>query len=641
MSTEQHQQLDRGRLGYAEWLTAARQVAAEEGVVDAFEADNNSRGIFPEWERAYQAGYSPDLAVRGALAWGRGNAPAARQGGPLRTLTPVPPLPGHWRRRDWVLLAVVTAVAFLLPLRALLGTAGAAMEEGFMLVFPEQVLRGEVPNKDFLYLYGPGALWVLAGIYKVFGVAIHVERIVGLLQLVGMALGVAVIVRWWGRWVAVGAVLSTVLFVTPSLQLVAIPWTGGAALALFALAALLQARYDASDRAPTRGTDPWPVVGGVLAGLAMLYRLDLGLALTLGGAAALWGLPAATVRRALTALAVGLSPYLVHLALAGPLTVFRGMVSDPMLRMRATRGLPLPPDPNELEGVSRAIGLVDRSWPLPRLTPPQQLFLWFVLLAVVTVAVLAVAAWAVRRDPTSFRSRVLLAGALFAIGMYPQALQRADSAHFAWVSVVVVALVPAAVVEVVSVVRPPWSLARVGPLASVLVIVATALLLPTYTARRYVALVEDSIQGTDAATIRHDGRSFHVGGRDFARRVEALLDEVDRQVPPGGRVIVGNTDLRRVPYNDSFLYHLLPRFEPGTYSIEFEPALTNRRGTTLTEEMERADAFIASDRWLTWEEPNDSMAPGDPGPAQVLRSRFCLERDFGAGYKLFLPCPGS
>ena len=72
--------------------------------------------------------------------------------------------------------------------------------------------------------------------------------------------------------------------------------------------------------------------------------------------------------------------------------------------------------------------------------------------------------------------------------------------------------------------------------------------------------------------------------------------------------------------------------------MEFEPGLTNRPGTTLTQEMERADAFIASDRWLTWNEPNDAMKPGDPGPAEVLHRDFCLKEDFGNGFKLFLRC---
>src|SRR5271165_2512089 len=108
--------------------------------------------------------------------------------------------------KTWPTIAAVTAVAFVLPLRALLHSAGPAMEEGFMLVFPDRVLHGAVANKDFFYLYGPGSLWVLAAIYKLFGVHILVERAVGLAQLVGVAVGAAAIVRWWGRWVAAAAI---------------------------------------------------------------------------------------------------------------------------------------------------------------------------------------------------------------------------------------------------------------------------------------------------------------------------------------------------------------------------------------------------------------------------------------------------
>ena len=69
----------------------------------------------------------------------------------------------------------LVAVFCLLPLAGLWRAPGAPMEEGFMLTFPELVLKGFVPNKDFLHLYGPGGLWLLAGIYKVFGVASAAE----------------------------------------------------------------------------------------------------------------------------------------------------------------------------------------------------------------------------------------------------------------------------------------------------------------------------------------------------------------------------------------------------------------------------------------------------------------------------------
>jgi hypothetical protein len=550
------------------------------------------------------------------------------------------PAPAAW----WIIVAVAV-VAYLLPLRALLHSPGAAMEEGFMLVFPDRVLHGAVPNKDFLYLYGPGSLWMLASIYKVFGTHIVVERLAGLTQLVGMAVGVGLLVRWWGRWVAVAAVLLNVMLVMPSLQLIAIPWTGAAALALLALVALLQARAAADNPAGAHklSAGTWAIAGGVLAGFAMLFRIDVGLALALGGAAALWGLPRRVVLRALIGTGIGLAPYVVHLAMAGPNTVLHGMLIDPIIHLRAARHLDLPPDPNHLVGVARVIAAFDPSWPFPRLMPAQQLFVWFLLLAVLTVGLVGFGAWRVRRDPHALRPRVLLAGALFGLGIFPQALQRADSAHLAWVSGTVIVLVPAALAELSSVYRPAWKLSRVGLGAGAGVIVAVSLLFPTYTARRYVGAVQDSIHLPKSITISNEGRSWYVGDDPaFAHSLQALLAAVAHDVKPGSRVIVGNTDMRRVPYNDTFLYYLLPDYTPGTASMEFEPGLTNRRGTTLTGEMQRADAFIASDRWLSWNEPNDSMKPGDPGPANVLHRDFCPKEDFGNGVKLFLRCaPGQ
>ena len=104
--------------------------------------------------------------------------------------------------------------------------------------------------------------------------------------------------------------------------------------------------------------------------------------------------------------------------------------------------------------IARVIAAVDRSWPLPRFTPAQQLFVWFMLLTFLALALVAFSLWCVRRSPGALRPRVLLAGSLFGLGMFPQAVQRADSAHLAWVSGAVIVLVPAALAELFSIVRP-------------------------------------------------------------------------------------------------------------------------------------------------------------------------------------------
>ena len=79
-------------------------------------------------------------------------------GGPLRRDPSVP----LYRA---LLPAALVAAIIVIPLRGLFLATGSSMEEGFMLVFPERLLRGDLPNVDFLHLYGPFSLHALAGWY--------------------------------------------------------------------------------------------------------------------------------------------------------------------------------------------------------------------------------------------------------------------------------------------------------------------------------------------------------------------------------------------------------------------------------------------------------------------------------------------
>ena len=107
---------------------------------------------------------------------------------------------GGWRFGwlDAISLGLVI-LALAVPLRGLLRYQGPPMEEGFMLAFPQEVLRGSIPNRDFLHLYGPGSLWVLAGVFKVFGTSLATERWFGLAQHAGIIFGVWAVARHWGR----------------------------------------------------------------------------------------------------------------------------------------------------------------------------------------------------------------------------------------------------------------------------------------------------------------------------------------------------------------------------------------------------------------------------------------------------------
>jgi hypothetical protein len=77
----------------------------------------------------------------------------------------------------------LAAGAVLLSLLPLLGWLFAPihrpMDEGQLLVYPDLILRGYVPFRDFLMSYPPGNYFVLAGAYSFFGVELGVERAIG------------------------------------------------------------------------------------------------------------------------------------------------------------------------------------------------------------------------------------------------------------------------------------------------------------------------------------------------------------------------------------------------------------------------------------------------------------------------------
>jgi hypothetical protein len=491
------------------------------------------------------------------------------------------------------------------PLLGLWRSQGAPMEEGFMLTFPELVLHGDVPNRDFLHLYGPGSLWVLAAVFAVFGVRLASERAVGFLQQLGVALGVYSLLRPWGPWVAAsGGAITAVIILTPS-GLSAMAWIGGVALGLWALRAALEKRL---------------VLAGLLGGAALLYRLDLVLAVGLSLGAVFLALDQRGRRTLATAFAAGLSPYVVHLAMAGPGAAIRGMIIQPVFDLRGGRHLPIPPNPHHFDGFLQGAGALDQPrWPFPAPTGPFQLDLWLGLLLAVT-AVLLIAGWTARH-----RDRRLLAIALFCAGLLPQALQRPDSTHLAWVSCVPFGVFPAAIVQLAG-----TPARRVKIVAAATPAVLLLALVPFFTWRAYTEAVEKTFgHRLIEETIRHGDRVFPYRRHDAAEAVNALLPEVDKITKKGDTLFVGPGDLRKTPYSEAFLYYLLPRLEPATRFIEMDPGIANAPDSGLAGELAHADIVILSTIRDDWNEPNDSQVFGPDKPNEVLAADFCLVGKFG------------
>lgn len=531
----------------------------------------------------------------------------------------------RWDRFDALALAIL-AIIIIIPLRGLLRDHGAAMEEGFMLVFPEQVLHGQIPNRDFLHLYGPGSLWVLAGVYKVFGVSLATERWFGLVQHVGIILGLYWVIRRWGRPIALLAASTAVFINLNSTGLSALAWNGAIAFGIWAVWALLQARET--------GAAKWLVISGVLLSMALLYRPDVILAVTLATAVALWPLRWKRLLPLAYGLGVGAIGYLVHAAMAGPGHAITGMFTDPVFTLREGRTLPMPPVWDHLVGYfQKAAVLRTVGWPFPQIGMSQQLWFWFWITILAPIAVIAVARWARRRDPDARRPAALLVLGVFGLGLLPQALQRADQTHLAWVGVITISALPAAVAQVFAV--RPSNNARWGPLRAPVAVAVAAVVFfagvaPQFTIRTYT---DASLQSIDRNVIgfpiERNGRNFYVPSPSIATSAQELIEKFDSLGPqPGERLFVGPADLRYTPYTDAFFYYLYPELPPATYYIEMDP-FDSGPETRLAADVNSADWIILTNVWNAWIEPNNSMEPGSNVPNEVIEEDFCQVGSWG------------
>jgi hypothetical protein len=539
----------------------------------------------------------------------------------------------YWQRpavRTWVALAAV-GVAVAVPLRGLYHTTGGTMEEAFMIVFPERMWAGDLPNRDFLHLYGPGSLHVLMGWFKAFGYSLASERTFGLLQHLGIISALFTLARPWGRTAAASVGMVSVVYVLTPVGLTAMAWNGGLALVLWSTVMLLRAEHLAGPLVSRAR-----LIAGVLAGLALTYRPDLALAI---GALFVWYL--FTVRpRPWKPLLVGgfagLAPLWVHTTQVGPTAVVRGMFLDPVFELRPGRELPRPPSWSTLDGALQAIAeLIPPWWRLPALTASQSLFMWFFAMLAAPPLMLATARVSRQRGAPPARTRTLTAAGLVALGVIPQALQRPDSTHLSWVTCVSFPLLVVVVAEWRSTGaagehRP--NLRRASLIGLVTVVGLTLIVAPLFTFRYYLLHSRVAVGNVQRPfPTERNGRRFYFGDFNAAQASQQAIDELDQLLVPGQRLIVGPADLRRTWYSDANFYYQFPELVPGTYFIEMDPGLANAPDSPLADELRRADWVILTRFWDGWYEPNSAMEFGSDEPNLVIRTQYCLQGSYGEG----------
>src|SRR5438270_9609228 len=77
-------------------------------------------------------------------------------------------------RRRKILAATLVLLFLAIPLCQEFEWPAAPMDEGFLLVYPELILKAQVPYRDFETFYGPGNPYALSAVYAICGSNIFV-----------------------------------------------------------------------------------------------------------------------------------------------------------------------------------------------------------------------------------------------------------------------------------------------------------------------------------------------------------------------------------------------------------------------------------------------------------------------------------
>ena len=469
--------------------------------------------------------------------------------------------------------------------------AGSRMDEAVLLVFPELLLHGKVPYRDFETFYGPANLWILAAAFRVFGATVEIERIVGLTYRFALFAALYFAVRRWGKAAAIGAVMIAAFALLP-LGSVANAWIMALTL-LMVSTTLLTRQLTAFDDRSSVGA-----IAGLIAGLAILFRIDLAPAVIASAAVLLW----ASKPKQRYAYGIGLiaggSPLLISLLTAGFKNVMENIFLYPVIYTSAGRRLPLFGRSSEMAIYALVIAGA----------------------AALALSVGALGVWKKRGDRESVSLLALGCLSIFAV---PQVLQRADYFHAAMTATVTIALLPAVAAAAVKLSNKPSLASLFAALATTACFSGLWSIAPQST-DIFSNIVHNQLALSEIpqCVARGGNRKFPLSSPGDAQSVTNICSAIAQKARAGERLFVGPRDLRRTNYNDVYFYYLLPQLTPASYFIEMNPLSANRPDSRLASDIATADWIILDSQLDSFHEANASEQLGSNAPMLVIHDRF-------------------
>jgi hypothetical protein len=349
--------------------------------------------------------------------------------------------------------------------------------------------------------------------------------------------------------------------------------------------------------------------GGLLAGCALLFRIDLGVAVIASGVPLFWAMNIRGKIKYIGGACIALVPLLAISVAAGPQEVLNNLFVFPVLYSSPARHLPL----------STARNFV------------VYLFIAHSLASLVNLVagVIALRGRWLKED-----ARMFLAAALFGAGLTHQVAQRMDPLHILFAALVSLPLLPLGLDVLVSRGRTAAQ-NQLSGWAAFAVLAILGMIVPKFTSIVWQELTSAvGFRPKNAFFLERNGRAFPFPDKELALSAGKMLDELEKVSSSGQRLFVGPADLRRTNNCDTFVYYMVPQLNPATYFLEMNPLSANRLQSRLSTDIESADWLVLNRQWDTWHEPNKSAEFLSDTPNSVVRNHFDLHETFGP-YLLF------
>lgn len=175
------------------------------------------------------------------------------------------------RARFAVLLALVFVISYIFLFLGMMRRP-AMYDEGIVLTGAMRVAAGQIPHRDFYFIYGPAEIYVLAGLFKVFGPSVLAERLFDLFIKALMVTTVfAIVASYCRKSVAVFISVVTILWLF-GLNEFGLAVTPVSVLNLISSVLILPVFAG-------RSSPKLMMAAGAVAGAASLFRYDTGVAL--------------------------------------------------------------------------------------------------------------------------------------------------------------------------------------------------------------------------------------------------------------------------------------------------------------------------------------------------------------------------